>query len=852
MGGKRRFLFRNCFLYCMVSFLLTLPVWLTATVFAADEKEADEFTLEEITVTAEKREAELQKVPLDISVVRPDDMDTLGIHTAQDLDKILPDVSTDQYAGSFVTVTMRGVRMEFWNPIHETTTAIHLDGVQLTRINGFNNMFYDLQRLEVLKGPQGTLQGRGSTAGSMNFITQKPILNEFSGNATFEFGDYDLYRTEAAINIPVFQKLAMRFAGKTLQRDGYNDAGFGNEHSWAGRASMTWEPTEKDTIIATFDFEGSEDKGYGQSGHYLATYGEALIYPRTDPQYLPQSWGPTNVIELPWQSRWFMGDNASRAYNDINSWGVMTQWEHELPFAYLTTVFGSRSLHEKKNFIWHSAMLWATSQATPADPTITDPDTGDLIGAYVWVTQPSNTYVVSTTSSHTQSLEIRLLSKTTINQGDKLEWILGGMGQDDRMTEVNETANTSHVEVQTKVKAVFTQASYEIFKDFRITGGYRFGADDKIYDGNTDSAVITDEYPLNHKKYGYDNDIWKANLSYQFTEDIMTYVQYSKGFKTLNVDYNGNYIPPEKMNSWEMGFRSRLFSNRVQLNANIYFYEYKNYSRWANVYWCAQDTNSGPRPGANPWDPPDVPGDHNCDDIAGEVTEDNPDGGPDGTVNYLDYMDESSETIGISAGSAEQKGLNANIMWMITQNDTFSINGAWSHNEYKEYDIGQALRDAYADHVYGIPDNVYTSDAYKTSQTGLEFNGPNLRGTINYTHTMWLGMDMTSLNINARYEGEDLDQFIDRGEATQYTMPGRPDYWVLNAAINYSSSRWVPEGMRWNARLWCNNLTDSKHLASLSYSNDFWGIWVFKQGSGTATGGYIEPRTTGVTLTLNF
>ncbi|MBN1905772.1 MAG: Plug domain-containing protein, partial [Deltaproteobacteria bacterium] len=154
---------KNWYLSCFM--LLALFIFSMATpIFAADE---EEFMLEEITVTAEKREAELQKVPIDITVLRPEEMDRSGVYSIYDLKKVIPDLDTATQTGNQVMVSIRGVggaADTLWNPIHETTTAMHIDGIQLTRANGFDNMFFDLQRVEVLKGPQGTLYGRGSTA----------------------------------------------------------------------------------------------------------------------------------------------------------------------------------------------------------------------------------------------------------------------------------------------------------------------------------------------------------------------------------------------------------------------------------------------------------------------------------------------------------------------------------------------------------------------------------------------------------------------------------------------------------------------------------------------------------------
>jgi iron complex outermembrane receptor protein len=257
----------------------TIPIALCVSNPSSAQEE--EFTLEEITVTAEKREATLQKVPLAIDVVRPDDMNSRGVFDTQDLGKILPDLKINMSAANYMQINLREVPDLIFNPEFETTVSMHVDGVQLTRNQGFNNYFYDMQRVEVLKGPVGTLYGRGSTAGAINIITQKAILGEFGGNFSVEFGNYNERRYMGAINIPITDKLALRWAGRIYKHDGYTDVGYNDANGYGTRLGMTWEPTDTDTITASVDFEGYDNEGGGSTGVYLDVFGNLSIVPNT-------------------------------------------------------------------------------------------------------------------------------------------------------------------------------------------------------------------------------------------------------------------------------------------------------------------------------------------------------------------------------------------------------------------------------------------------------------------------------------------------------------------------------------------------------------------------------------------
>ncbi len=813
MDKKKNLIFKN--LYCFFLTLFVISSGISVSVFAVDDDE-EAFTLEEITVTAEKREAELQKVPMDISVVRPDDMARVGINTAADLDKVLPELSINVNAGSSLQVNLRNVQNLIWNTTYETTVAMHLDGIQLTRVNGFDNLFYDLQRVEVLKGPQGTLYGRGSTAGSTNIVTQKAILDEFSGYLTVEAGNYSLYRTEGAINVPVTDKLALRFAGRSYKHDGYSDSGYTDADAWGGRVALTWAPTEKDSFTATFDFEGFEDDGYGYTGYYYATYGGLSIAANPDATSYPLNYSGT-VISLPWQTSWAVGNMADTNWNDNNSWGIMAQYEHEFDFAYLTTVYGHRSLHEDKAYMYGGVSVGG--YYPDGDYSSTDQIVLSTFTPYM--------YVDSYNSGKFDSLEVRLTSKSTINQGDSFEWIIGGMAQEDSITEYASPWYVYYVDLTTKSKGLFGQASYKILNGLTLTAGYRYSWDEKEYYGRvfTDdddddfyAELLDPDQPRYYRNYSWNEDSYKINLSWEATDNLMTYLQYAKGYKTGNVSNNGDSIDPEFLDAYELGVKTRFLDNRLQLNTALYYYKYDNYNQWTVAYKCKSDVN----------------GDHACDDINGDYQ-----------LTSLDY--EYYENVGVAPGGSEQKGLNASVMYMPTAKDVFSVSASYSKNKYDDYNIKAAILEKYAD-----ADNVYTTEAYQ-DMSGLEFGGSPIRGNISYTHTEFLGLDTLVFSTTAYYEGEGVDETLNIGQDNVYTMPGIDEYWLMDASLTYNSSMWVPEGMNWSARLWCNNVFNSTPISSLYYV-DYDYIWgdTFPAQSGYVSGTYVQPRTYGLTLTFNF
>ena len=863
-------LVKNRFLYCFLLCFFVTSLLLSVPLFAADEE--DEFVLEEITVTAEKREAEVQKIPIDIAVIRPDDMSRLGVYTTDDLDKIIPELNTEEMGGSFLAVTIRNVTTNAWNMFHETTVAMHLDGVQLTRPNGINNFFFDLQRVEVLKGPQGTLYGRGSTAGTMNIVSQKPILNEFSGYTTFQIGNYDLYRGELAINIPMTEKVSLRMAGRANQRDGYDDSGYGNQHAWAGRLSLNWEPSDNDQVLAVFDFEGNEDSGNMTTGTVVGTYGGLTIIANPFQDSYPQNISNVTEIKMPFQTRWLYGDWAKAAFSDLNAYGLMLEYDHSFSkFADLAVIYGLRSQEERKDWVWANKYLsyrynnggtWVNAD----DYAASDPDTTYL--NYVWLgsTATPSVFTKLFNSTHFNSIEVRLLSKTTIPEGDRYEWVAGVMSQHDTIT----THNFSNAvflrfwnRYSNNSKALFAQGQYAIFEDLTITAGVRKNIDQKQYAGAYQQAFATDPsspdlaaYISSHTyDYLWRQNTYKALLTWFVNDSVMSYFQFSKGYKTGNLNFDGSAVPPEILNSWETGIKSRFFDNHLQFNTSVYLYDYKNYNEWAQgVQTCYSDSLS--ELAGDQWANGE-PGDHYCDDVASDDENTVPDqfyvgympGDPDGTIDTYDY---GTESFIVSPGGAKQYGVSTDITWLVTNKDTLRATATWSYNEYKNWNKANAILAARPD-----ADSPYTDGSLNDDQSGEEFSrGAPLRGNIAYTRMFFVGMDMMNFNVTGFYNGKGIDQIQNNDEVNQYIMKGNDDYWTFDVSIGYSSSKWMPEKMRWNARFQVNNIFNSQQFKTLTCTsfeaNNQLSSGNMVPGSGTYVGTFIEPRTMSITFTVNF
>ncbi|WP_447756266.1 TonB-dependent receptor [Sphingopyxis fribergensis] len=219
---------------------------------AADEVERDAFG-GEIVVTAQRQSERLQDVPIAVSAFSAEALEAQQIENASDLQLTLPNVtfSKGNFTGS--SFTIRGIGDLCVGFSCDSATAIHINGSPLFGTRLFETEYFDLERIEVLRGPQGTLFGRNATSGVVNFVTAKPKLGQFEAALDAEYGNFDAYKVKGMVNVPLGDTLGFRAAGFYLKRDGYttnlfDGSDIDGRKMYAVRGSLRWEPSDNTTV----------------------------------------------------------------------------------------------------------------------------------------------------------------------------------------------------------------------------------------------------------------------------------------------------------------------------------------------------------------------------------------------------------------------------------------------------------------------------------------------------------------------------------------------------------------------------------------------------------------------------
>lgn len=249
---------------CALLASTALAIFTTQSVWAQDAAPAASVSqsgIGEIVVTAQKRAESLQDVPISIAAMTTEDLERRGVKDITDLRAEVPSLQVTPHPNSSTTsrVYIRGIGNNDDQITQDPSVAVYLDGVYVARSQGLSAEVADIERIEVLRGPQGALYGRNATGGAINYITKAPDLGKLGGAQSFTVGNYDQFRSRSRINIPIGETFAFELAYLHSRRNGFVDnpgpgvSRYGDERRDAYRAAALWQPSDALSVRYTFD-----------------------------------------------------------------------------------------------------------------------------------------------------------------------------------------------------------------------------------------------------------------------------------------------------------------------------------------------------------------------------------------------------------------------------------------------------------------------------------------------------------------------------------------------------------------------------------------------------------------------
>ena len=525
----------------------------------AQESDYDEFTLEEITVTAQKREENVQKVPVAMDVVSADEIKEYGM---TNLEEILGGISSvminTQDSGRTVSIRSisddksEGDGLQLGTPI----VGVNVDGVFTNRMSSGQN-YYDLERVEVLFGPQATMYASTSPGGIVNIITADPKINEYEVSGALEIGNYDRTRFEGMLNAPISETVALRAAFYSLKQDGYLSNGASDTDSRSARLKAMFQPNDWLSFVITGEKEESQGHGFTSVVSFVQEGDVSNPWTSTDDDAGPPYY-----------------DESEKIYMNINA---------DLGFGLLTLVPAKteRSIDR-------------TTESMPDqidDPMITE-----------WAQD----------SGWEKGVEGRLTSP----DDSPINWIVGFNWYKSEyvQTTSNSEGEWSESYRILNIQALYGNIVYPVTDRFRAAAGLRYTKDSNDsetfqYPPRPDAPSNTlTKYPgiqymedyLTYKEPNY-----KLGFEYDLGEDSMIYADYSTSYRTQRgKNPRGDNFDPEYLKAVTLGSKNRFLGNRLQVNASGYYYRYDNYMTIGRLrsIWQKDINGDGDYDDLNQWD----------------------------------------------------------------------------------------------------------------------------------------------------------------------------------------------------------------------------------------------------------
>jgi len=525
----------------------------------ASNKSDDRSIEPEIIVTAQKRSESIQKVPLAITALSGTDLARSGVSSLADVQQFVPNLNLGQQLG-VAKIALRGIGLENIAAGAEGSIAFHVDGVFISRSIAALANFYDVERLEVLRGPQGTLYGRNATGGSINVITREPT-EDLTGYANLTIGNFGRISSEGAVSgALVPEKVLIRLAFQTDSRQGY-DTNIVTGHkvddlnARSFRATLLLKPTDRLSMEISADTHRQNDRASGY--HYLGSGGfSAPGVPITPLGIALGGYVAPDRRDIA---------NEADPSNYDDFWGVTGRITYDLGSAKIKSITGYR--HTR--YVTSSDLDSTSFQLAP----ITQQESAEQVSEELqlaggsprlqWLLGFFYFHEIDDGSIAVQINDLPFGGPGVLRQG----YFAGGR-------------------ITTDALAAFGQASYEIVDGLKLTLGARYSSEKK---GDNEVLQFDFRRPYDIRNpvipIGTQTDARRFNsftprvaLDYQVTSSVLAYASYSKGFKagTYNLGGLQPAVRPEKVDAYEAGLKSTLFDKRLRLNLAGFYYKYSD------------------------------------------------------------------------------------------------------------------------------------------------------------------------------------------------------------------------------------------------------------------------------------
>ncbi|HKR86777.1 MAG TPA: TonB-dependent receptor [Phenylobacterium sp.] len=497
--------------------------------------------LEEVIVTAQKVTQNLQEAPAAIAVVNRERLVAQGATDIRAVQFMVPSVRLNKQQSN-VQMFIRGVGIATDAPSLDLGVALTVNGMEQFR-EATGASIFDVNRVEVLRGPQATTYGSNAAGGVISVVTERPS-NDYSGRAVAEIGNYDRRYLSLAQNLPLGKDSQLRAAFNYIKHDGYAGNGLDDEDNIAGRLTFTTKLGDAADLMlwgGIYHAGGNGDVGY------------ASPFKNKDDPW-KQTWDPLATIAF---------TPAQRAHKrDIDIYHLGGELNVDLDGVRLTYIPG---------------FIYSNHQ-----------------GHLVIDTGPARILFEEVNSRHQYTQELRLANS---NSDAKLQWLVGAYFYDlsthafrtvagNRSFDISEQPNKSY--------AAYVQGTYALSDALRLTGGLRYSYIHKEAQGNGFRPGLTGAAVPFTADFSWTHADWKVGVEYDVNRDSMLYANVQTGYLGGGVNFftsptQSNEVNPEKLLSYAVGSKNTLLDGRMRLNLEAFYYDWKDYQ--VGLFNVAAGTN---------------------------------------------------------------------------------------------------------------------------------------------------------------------------------------------------------------------------------------------------------------------
>ena len=575
-----KFLKLNTFMYFSALFMLNFDAY------------AQNSAIEEVIVSAEKRNESLQDVSLSVTALTEEELETKNITDFVGLSAIAPGVTVAKNEGYKTIISIRGVGDETnQNAIAAPSVALHMDGIFIASKFSLRTDFIDLERIEVLRGPQGTLFGQNSTGGTINVISQKPSFDETKGKTDLALGNYGLIKFRGAVNVPLSDKVATRMSIVSTDRNGFsknilNGQDLDDANHVSFRSDWFFDISDTTSLRVFGQFFDADNNGAAMKG---------LDDPTPNPRRLAQDSASDYQLSSEVLAAIL---NVELGFADLKILGSIQEDD----------IYVSRD-NDRHNF-------------------------GDVHGSGPLEGIPyiAAEYRPETSIVDTKTLEVNLISNEPINE--KIDWIIGALYFDHKIAnaiyEVKDVNNIKQVDLMDgaftpyvhdpicatnpfagvcfaafNAELGFVSEAYPTRESLSVYGQATYNAQDNLryivgmrYTEDSFSSDVTNFFGL--QKYLIEDEIdektGKFAVEYDVDGDTMVYASYTKGFKPGGSNLTFGWPEDDEQNfgaqpapqliyplfkseiidAFELGLKTDLMDGRMRANVSAFMYDYEN------------------------------------------------------------------------------------------------------------------------------------------------------------------------------------------------------------------------------------------------------------------------------------